>query len=58
MIKLSTHLTSLRVLFGDLTAKMVNDARYNLFTQGKFGEDCLPPSKDALALHVDGDRSS
>jgi hypothetical protein len=31
----------------------VNDARYNLFTQGKFGEDCLPPNKDALVLHID-----
>ncbi|CAB4045044.1 Hypothetical predicted protein, partial [Paramuricea clavata] len=40
-------------LFGDSKAQTVNDARYNLFTQGKFGEDCLLPSKDALALHID-----
>ena len=40
-------------LFGDSKAQTVNDARYNLFTQGKFGEDCLPPNKDALALHID-----
>ena len=29
-----------------------NDARYNAFTEGKFGEDCLPPNKDALLLHI------
>ena len=40
-------------LFGDSKAQTVNDARYNLFTQGKFGEYCLPPNKDALALHID-----
>ena len=38
-------------LFGDQTARTVNEARYNLFTKGKFGEDCLPPNKDALLLH-------
>ncbi|CAB3999752.1 Hypothetical predicted protein [Paramuricea clavata] len=44
-------------LFGDSKAQSVNDARYNLFTQGKFGEDCLPPNKDALALHIDRSRN-
>lgn len=39
-------------LFGDQTATTVNDARYNAFTKGKFGEDCLPPNKDALLLHI------
>jgi hypothetical protein len=39
-------------LFGDQTATTVNDARYNLFTKGNFGEDCLPPNKDALLLHI------
>lgn len=23
-----------------------------MFTKGKFGEDCLPPNKDALLLHI------
>ena len=39
-------------LFGDQTATTVNDARYNLFTKRNFGEDCLPPNKDALLLHI------
>ena len=39
-------------LFGDQTATTLNDARYNAFTKGKFGEDCLPPNKDALLLHI------
>ena len=41
-------------LFGDLTADSVNVAQYNLFKKGKFGEDCLPPNKDALRLHCGG----
>ena len=39
-------------LCGDLAAQTVIDARYNLFTHGKFGEDCLPPNNDALILHI------
>ena len=39
--------------FGDLESQTVNDACYNLFTQGKFGKDCLPPNRDALTLHID-----
>ena len=39
-------------LYGDLAAQTVNDARYNLFTHGKFAEYCLPPNNDVPILHI------
>lgn len=38
--------------FGDKIADNVDDARYNLFTNVKFGEDYLPTNQDTLQLHL------
>ncbi len=40
------------MLFWDKVSHSVNAARHDLFRLGKFGEDSLPPNKDALNLHT------